>query len=81
MHTWTGADSTALTRRGLITIELRHRGEQIHRGMMRRAGYRRRRRSANLRHRAPRHGNRTRPGSSGWGASRCGRADSLASPL
>lgn len=55
---------TALACRGLITIELRHRGQQIHRGMMRRAGYRRRRRSANLRHRAPRHKNRTRP--SGW---------------
>ncbi|MFD8632612.1 RNA-guided endonuclease IscB [Streptomyces sp. NPDC059533] len=55
---------SAVARRGLITIELRHRGQQIHRGMMRRAGYRRRRRSANLRYRAPRHDNRRRP--DGW---------------
>ncbi|MFD8984948.1 RNA-guided endonuclease IscB [Streptomyces sp. NPDC059564] len=55
---------TSVARRGLITIELRHRGQQIHLGMMRRAGYRRRRRSANLRHRAPRRDNRSRP--SGW---------------
>ncbi|MFD5511035.1 RNA-guided endonuclease IscB [Streptomyces sp. NPDC127051] len=55
---------THLARRGLITIELRHRGRQIHSGMMRRAGYRRRRRSANLRYRAPRHDNRRRP--NGW---------------
>ncbi|MEU8837846.1 RNA-guided endonuclease IscB [Streptomyces roseus] len=55
---------TGLARRGLITIELRHRGRQIHKGMMRRAGYRRRRRSANLRYRAPRHDNRRRP--KGW---------------
>ncbi|MFG2337495.1 RNA-guided endonuclease IscB [Streptomyces yangpuensis] len=55
---------TALVRRGLISIELRHRGRQIHSGMMRRAGYRRRRRSANLRYRAPRRDNRSRP--EGW---------------
>ncbi|MGR4882799.1 RNA-guided endonuclease IscB [Streptomyces sp. LARHCF249] len=55
---------TAIARRGLVTIELRHRGQQIHGGMMRRAGYRRRRRSANLRYRAPRHDNRSRP--TGW---------------
>ncbi|WP_329383888.1 RNA-guided endonuclease IscB [Streptomyces sp. NBC_01351] len=55
---------TAVARRGLITIELRHRGQQIHAGMMRRAGYRRRRRSANLRYRARRHDNRSRP--DGW---------------
>ncbi|MGW6704343.1 RNA-guided endonuclease IscB [Streptomyces sp. NPDC054956] len=54
----------SIARRGLTTIELRHRGQQIRNGMTRRAGYRRRRRSANLRHRAPRHDNRTRP--SGW---------------
>ncbi|WP_326589626.1 RNA-guided endonuclease IscB [Streptomyces sp. NBC_01294] len=53
-----------VVRRGLIAIELRHRGQQIHRGMMRRAGYRRRRRSANLRYRAPRYENRPRP--AGW---------------
>ncbi|CAM5253403.1 RNA-guided endonuclease IscB [Streptomyces avidinii] len=55
---------TAVARRGLITIELRHRGQQIHGGMVRRAAYRRRRRSANLRYRAPRHDNRPRP--DGW---------------
>ncbi|MFD7258097.1 RNA-guided endonuclease IscB [Streptomyces sp. NPDC059874] len=54
----------SLARRGLTAIELRHRGRQIHGGMRRRAGYRRRRRSANLRYRAPRHDNRSRP--SGW---------------
>lgn len=50
-----------LVRRGLVTVELRHRGEQIRYSMRQRAGYRRRRRSANLRHRAPRSDNRTRP--------------------
>ncbi|WP_367043048.1 RNA-guided endonuclease IscB [Streptomyces sp. Je 1-332] len=50
-----------LVRRGLVTAELRHRGEQIRHCMEQRAGYRRRRRSANLRHRAPRSDNRTRP--------------------
>lgn len=55
---------TVVARRGLITLELRHRGQQIHGGMMRRAAYRRRRRSANLRYRAPRHDNRPRP--DGW---------------
>ncbi len=53
-----------VARRGLITLELRHRGQQIHGGMMRRAAHRRRRRSANLRYRAPRHDNRARP--DGW---------------
>lgn len=55
---------TTIARRGLVTLELRHRGQQIHGGMMRRAAYRRRRRSANLRYRAPRHDNRPRP--EGW---------------
>ncbi|MFE7099485.1 RNA-guided endonuclease IscB [Streptomyces erythrochromogenes] len=55
---------TALERRGLIGIELRHRGRQIHSAMVRRAGHRRRRRSANLRYRAPRRDNRARP--EGW---------------
>ncbi|WP_272902833.1 RNA-guided endonuclease IscB [Streptomyces sp. BA2] len=53
-----------LVRRGLMAAELRHRGEQIRHCMGQRAGYRRRRRSANLRHRAPRSDNRTRP--EGW---------------
>ncbi|MGW1103340.1 RNA-guided endonuclease IscB [Streptomyces sp. NPDC002540] len=52
------------SRRGLVSIELRHRGEQIHRAMGQRAGYRHRRRSANCRYRARRSHNRTRP--KGW---------------
>ena len=49
---------------GLVSIEIGHRGQQIHKKMQQRANYRRRRRSANLRYRAPRFNNRTRP--SGW---------------
>ncbi|MEV0118754.1 RNA-guided endonuclease IscB [Streptomyces sp. NPDC050844] len=55
---------TVFTRRGLLSAELQHRGDQIHHCMTQRAGYRRRRRSANLRHRALRSSNRTRP--EGW---------------
>jgi len=44
--------------------ELAHRGEVVHRALQQRAGYRRRRRSANLRHRPPRFANRGRP--KGW---------------
>ncbi len=51
-------------REGLVSIEIGHRGQQIHKKMQQRANYRRRRRSANLRYRAPRFNNRTRP--SGW---------------
>ncbi|MEU4984747.1 RNA-guided endonuclease IscB [Streptomyces sp. NPDC021969] len=51
-------------RRGLFSVELRHRGDQIRVCMQQRAGYRRRRRSANLRYRAPRSRNRARP--AGW---------------
>ncbi|MEU5954956.1 RNA-guided endonuclease IscB [Streptomyces sp. NPDC047525] len=53
-----------LVRRGLVTAELRHRGDQIRLCMKRRAVYRSRRRSVNLRHRAPRSNNRSRP--EGW---------------
>ncbi|MEV8453788.1 RNA-guided endonuclease IscB [Streptomyces sp. NPDC052095] len=60
----TGNGTAAPVRRGLVAIELRHRGEQIHRAMGRRAGYRRRRRSANCRYRARRSRNRTRR--KGW---------------
>ncbi|MFC9249072.1 RNA-guided endonuclease IscB [Streptomyces sp. NPDC057136] len=56
--------SPATVRRGLVSLELRHRGDQIHRVMGKRAGYRRRRRSANCRYRARRSHNRTRP--KGW---------------
>jgi hypothetical protein len=51
-------------RRGLIAIELEHRGDQIRACVRQRAGYRRRRRSTNLRYRAPRSKNRTHP--QGW---------------
>ncbi|MFE1838478.1 RNA-guided endonuclease IscB [Streptomyces sviceus] len=51
-------------RRGLVAVELQHRGNQIHRSMQQRAGYRHRRRSANCRYRKPRSNNRSRP--TGW---------------
>jgi 5-methylcytosine-specific restriction endonuclease McrA len=51
-------------RRGLVAVELQHRGDQIHRCMQQRAGYRHRRRSANCRYRAPR--SRNRPRREGW---------------
>ncbi|MBM7454684.1 5-methylcytosine-specific restriction endonuclease McrA [Oceanisphaera litoralis] len=48
----------------LMLMELVHRGAQIKKALQQRAGHRRRRRSQNLRHRAPRFNNRTR--SKGW---------------
>ncbi|MFB7593064.1 RNA-guided endonuclease IscB [Streptomyces sp. NPDC056169] len=51
--------SVATVRRGLVAIELRHRGPLIHQAMVRRAGYRRRRR-AGLRYRPPRFAHRVR---------------------
>ena len=45
-------------------IEIEHRGKSIKDAMTKRAGYRRRRRSANTRYRKPRFDNRTRP--EGW---------------
>jgi 5-methylcytosine-specific restriction endonuclease McrA len=45
-------------------IELKHRGAAIRKALQQRAGFRRRRRSANLRYRAPRFDNRRRP--EGW---------------
>ncbi|WP_353171016.1 RNA-guided endonuclease IscB [Paracandidimonas soli] len=48
----------------LSLFELLHRGAAISKALGQRAGFRRRRRSANLRHRAPRFDNRTKP--SGW---------------
>ncbi len=48
----------------LHLAELTHRGEVVHQAMQQRAGYRRRRRSANLRHRPPRFEHRVRP--RGW---------------
>ena len=55
------ADSTATA---VALIELKHRGAAIRKALQQRAGFRRRRRSANLRYRAPRFDNRRRP--EGW---------------
>ncbi|SIO86444.1 RNA-guided endonuclease IscB [Nocardiopsis sp. JB363] len=51
-------------RRGRYGIQLDHRGAQIRKKMGQRSAYRRGRRSRNLRHRAPRFANRSRP--EGW---------------
>ncbi|MEU9455734.1 RNA-guided endonuclease IscB [Streptomyces sp. NPDC048277] len=51
-------------RRGLYHVELTHRSMQIRDKLTQRAGYRRGRRTRNLRHRAPRFSNRGR--SDGW---------------
>lgn len=48
----------------LCLLELVHRGWQIKKALQQRAAFRRRRRSANLRYRAPRFNNRIRP--KGW---------------
>lgn len=48
----------------LSLIELAHRGAMIQKALFQRAGYRRRRRSQNLRYRKPRFNNRTRK--AGW---------------
>jgi hypothetical protein len=48
----------------LFLANLSHQGEQVHQALEQRAGYRRRRRSANLRYRAPRFLNRRRK--AGW---------------
>jgi len=49
---------------GLVALEVQHRGAQIHRRMITRAGYRRARRTRNLRHRPARFENRCWP--EGW---------------
>ncbi|MFJ7270106.1 RNA-guided endonuclease IscB [Streptomyces sp. NPDC099050] len=51
-------------RRGLYAVELAHRGGAIRDKLTARAAYRRGRRTRNLRYRAPRFSNRTRP--KGW---------------
>ena len=48
----------------LHLVHLEHRGEQVHQSLLQRKGYRRRRRAANLRYRAPRFLNRRR--APGW---------------
>jgi 5-methylcytosine-specific restriction endonuclease McrA len=45
-------------RQGRFALQLDHRGATIHKKMLQRAAFRRRRRAANLRHRAPRFNNR-----------------------
>lgn len=62
VDTTTGEITT--TRDGLFLLRVDHRGEQTHQNMCKRSAYRRRRRTANLRYRAPRFDNRTRP--DGW---------------
>ncbi|ANH92454.1 HNH endonuclease [Streptomyces sp. SAT1] len=59
-----GSGEVTTSRRGLHATELQHRGAQIHKSMRQRADHRRRRRGANLRYRAPRFLNRSRP--KGW---------------
>lgn len=59
-----GQGRAVIVRRGLISVELQHRGDQIHKSMRQRAGYRHRRRSANCRYRARRSQNRT--AAQGW---------------
>jgi len=49
---------------GLVAVEVRHRGHQIHQKLVARAALRRGRRTRNCRHRAPRFLNRARP--KGW---------------
>ncbi|ADI06973.1 HNH endonuclease domain protein [Streptomyces bingchenggensis BCW-1] len=51
-------------RRGRYSVQLDHRGAVIRKKLAQRAAYRRRRRTSNLRYRAPRFNNRTRP--DGW---------------
>ncbi|WP_121180988.1 RNA-guided endonuclease IscB [Nocardiopsis sp. Huas11] len=51
-------------RRGRYAIQLDHRGAAIRKKLAQRSGYRRRRRTSNLRYRPPRFGNRARP--RGW---------------
>jgi 5-methylcytosine-specific restriction endonuclease McrA len=48
----------------MFRLEVGHRSAEIHKKMLQRAAYRRRRRSVNLRYRAPRFANRAKP--EGW---------------
>jgi 5-methylcytosine-specific restriction endonuclease McrA len=54
----------AATTTVVALVELKHRGAAIQKALKQRAGFRRRRRCANLRYRAPRFDNRRRP--QGW---------------
>ena len=57
-------ESDEVKQRLIAGIEIKHRGRQIKEVLVKRAGYRKRRRSANTRYRKPRFDNRTRP--EGW---------------
>lgn len=57
-------EAVVTVRRGLVALEVRHRGRRIRDALHRRAKYRSRRRGARLRYRAPRFDNRVRP--DGW---------------
>lgn len=67
---WTDTDTVdadgviGVERRVVFLAELEHRGRLISKKLEQRANYRRRRRSSNLRYRAPRFSNRTKP--KGW---------------
>lgn len=52
---------TGRVHHAVFLAEIAHRGRQIHERLLKRAGYRRRRRGANLRYRSPRFLNRGRP--------------------
>ncbi|MHB1846901.1 MAG: RNA-guided endonuclease IscB [Deltaproteobacteria bacterium] len=58
-----GVDEQGCTH-AIFSLELVHRGAEIHKKLVQRAAYRRRRRSKNLRYRAPRFNNRRRQ--PGW---------------
>ena len=62
----------------LHLAEMSHRGQVVHQAMRRRAAYRRRRRSANLRHRPPRFAHRSRPRAGC--RPRCAHASATCSP-
>lgn len=61
---WGADGGKAMVRRGLVALQLNHRGGQIRRQLEKRAQLRRRRRLAHLRYRASRFRNRRRP--DGW---------------
>lgn len=57
-------DGTTIVHHVLFHLELTHRGQKIRKSILQRKGYRRRRRSVNLRYRGPTFDNRTKP--EGW---------------
>ncbi|GAA3869541.1 hypothetical protein GCM10023084_23380 [Streptomyces lacrimifluminis] len=59
-------EAVVTVRRGLVALEVRHRGRRIRDALQRRSEYRSRRRGARLRYRAPRFDNRTRPDRCGF---------------